>query len=99
MRSVARGLDHDPRQVNAGGPSAFLTEHAASRMDARQQVGEKMLRGAGDRRGRAEVFAAAPGFFRKRLESALPRVFRFLGPSPFAFSSATSAIALLADDF
>ena len=44
MRGVARRLDHDARQVDAGGPTAFGRERAANRMHARQHVGEKMRR-------------------------------------------------------
>ena len=42
MRGIARRLDHDARQVDAGGPSAFGRERAANRVHARQHVGEKM---------------------------------------------------------
>ena len=44
MRGIARRLDHDTRQVDARGPSAFRRERAANRMHARKHVGEKMLR-------------------------------------------------------
>ncbi len=52
MRCITRRLDHDPRQINAGGPAAFGGERAANRVDARQHVGEKMLRLAGIDHGR-----------------------------------------------
>ena len=42
MRGVARRLDHDARQIDARGPSAFGRERAANRVHARQHVGEKM---------------------------------------------------------
>jgi hypothetical protein len=44
VRGIARRLDHDTRQVNACGPSAFRCERAANRMHARKHVGEKVLR-------------------------------------------------------
>ena len=43
MRGVARRLDHDPRQVDTGGPAAFGGERAAHRVDAPKHVGEQML--------------------------------------------------------
>ena len=42
MRGIARRLDHDPRQIDAGGPAAFGRERAADRVHARQHIGEKM---------------------------------------------------------
>ena len=44
VRRIARRLDHDARQVNAGGPPAFRRQRAADRVDTRKYVGEKMLR-------------------------------------------------------
>ena len=41
-RGIARRLDHDPRQIDARGPSAFSRQRAAHRMHAREHVGEKM---------------------------------------------------------
>ena len=42
MRGIARRLDHDARQIDAGGPPALSRERAASGMDACEHVGEKM---------------------------------------------------------
>ena len=44
MRGVARRLDHDARQIDAGGPSALGREHAANRMHARQYIGKQVGR-------------------------------------------------------
>ena len=44
VRRIARRLDDDARQVNAGGPPAFRRQRAADRVDTRKYVGEKMLR-------------------------------------------------------
>ena len=52
MRRITRRLDHDPREIDTGGPAAFGGERGANRVDAREHVGEKMLRRAGIDHGR-----------------------------------------------
>ena len=43
MARIARRLDHDAGEIDAGGPLALGRERGADRLHARQRVGEQML--------------------------------------------------------
>ena len=43
MAGIARRLDHDAGEIDAGGPLALGRERGADRLHARQRVGEQML--------------------------------------------------------
>ena len=43
MAGIARRLDHDAREIDAGGPLALGRERSANRVHARQHVGKQVL--------------------------------------------------------